>query len=274
MQEILNNLTALIIAYGLNLIWALLIFLIGRGVAGMASRLTKTVMTKANLDVTLVNFTGSLVYVGIVIFAGMAALSRLGVETTSVVAVLGAATLAVGLALQGALANFAAGFLILVFRPFKVGDFIEAGGAAGFVQEIQIFNTLIFTTDHKVIIIPNSHVTSGNITNHSTRGAVRLELVFGISPQSDLLTAKHTLEEIARSDDRVLADPPPTASVLSLADGAVQLALRPYVKVEDSAGVHATLTERVKLRFDDEAGISAPVPQRNIHIYQHASGEA
>jgi small conductance mechanosensitive channel len=267
MADIIDILTSLFVTYGLNILGAIIIFLIGRWVAGIVSRLLRKVLNKANVNETLINFAANVVYIGIIVFAVLAAFERLGVETTSFIAVLGAAGLAVGLALQGALANFAAGVLILLFKPFEIGNLVEASGTFGKVEEIQIFNTIIVTPDNKTVIVPNAQITSGNIVNYSKKGLLRLDMVFGIGYNDDLLKAKRILEEIVTADERVANDPPPNVAVMELADSSVNFTVRPYVKVEDYWGVHFDMTERVKLRFDQE-GISIPFPQQDVHLFQ------
>ncbi len=268
MANILPLLQSFIVTYGLNILGAIVIFIIGRWAAGLASRLIKRVLNKANVDESLVKFAGSLVYIGILIFAVLAAFERLGVETTSFIAVLGAAGLAVGLALQGALANFAAGVLILLFRPYKVGDLVEIAGVFGPVEEIQIFTTIVTTPDNKTVIIPNGQITSGNIVNYSAKGLLRLDMTFGIGYGDDLLKAKRILEELVTADERVAKDPAPNVAVMELADSSVNFVVRPFVKPEDYWGVHFTITEQVKLRFDQE-GISIPFPQQDVHLFQN-----
>ncbi len=209
-----------------------------------------------------------MVNVGIIVFAGLAAFERVGVATTSIIAVLGAMGLALGLALQGALANFAAGALMLVFRPMKVGDLVEAAGVFGRVEEIQIFNTVILTPDNKTVIIPNGQVTGGNITNYSAKGLIRVDLIFGIGYTDDLLKAKQILEEIVKADERVASNPAPSVDVMELADSSVNFAVRPFVDPEVYWNVYFGLTEQVKMRFDKE-GLSIPFPQRDIHVFQN-----
>jgi len=267
MSDILQMVPYYITTYGFSLLGAILIFIIGRWVARWLSRLAGKFMDKTEVDETLTNFVVNLTYIALLIFVILAALSTLGIQTTSFIAIIGAAGLAIGLALQGALSNFAAGAMILLFRPFKVGDLIEASGTFGAVEEIQIFNTVILTPDNKTVIVPNGLVTGGNIINYSAKGLLRLDLVFGIGYDDDLLKAKQILEEIVTSDERAAKDPAPTVAVLELGDNSVNFAVRPFVKVEDYWDVHFDLTERVKLRFDEE-GISIPYPQRDVHLYQ------
>jgi len=262
-ESVLN----LVVTYGMNILWAIVILLIGWWVAKLLTRFLRRALQKAEVDTSLVGFLGNLTYWAVLIFAIMAALARLGVQTTSIIAVLGAASLAVGLALQGSLANFAAGVLILLFKPYKVGDYVEIAGAAGTVTEVQIFNTIMLTPDQKTVIVPNAQATGGNIVNYSTKGTRRLDMVFGIGYGDDLLKAKRILEEIIAEEDRILPDPAPTVAVLELADSSVNFAVRPYVTVDDYWPVRFDTTEKVKLRFDAE-GISIPFPQQDVHLFQ------
>ncbi len=259
---------AVIAQYALNIFWAIVIFAIGWWLAGLVSKLVKKFMDKANIDTGLVKFTGSVVNVGIIVFAGLAAFERVGVATTSIIAVLGAMGLALGLALQGALSNFAAGALMLVFRPMKVGDLVEVAGVFGRVEEIQIFNTIVITPDNKTVIIPNGQVTGGNITNYSAKGLIRVDMVFGIGYTDDILKAKQILAEVVNGDERVMQDPAPSVAVMELADSSVNFAVRPFVDPEVYWAVYFDLTEQVKIRFDKE-GISIPFPQQDIHVFQN-----
>jgi small conductance mechanosensitive channel len=263
----LLSLQTVIVSFGLNLFWAVVTLAVGWWAAKLLARWLRRGLAKAKVEPSLIGFLGNLTYWGIFIFAIIAALARLGVQTASIIAVLGAAGLAVGLALQGSLANFAAGVLILLFKPYRVGDVIEISGDLGKVKEIQIFNTVLESPDWKTIIVPNAQVTGGSIINYTTKGMRRVDLVFGIGYGDDLLKAKQLLEQILAEDARVLAEPPPTVAVLELADHSVNLAVQPYVKVDDYLPVLFDTTEKVKLIFDRE-GISFPFPQREVHIYQ------
>ncbi len=223
-------------------------------------------MKKSNVTETLISFTGSLTYIGLMVCVIMAALHNLGIQTTSFIAVLGAAGLAVGLALQGSLSNFAAGVMLVLFRPFKVGQLVEVSGVFGHVEEIQIFNTIVITLQNKKVIIPNSKVTGDKIVNYSAKGHIRIDLVFGISYEDDLRKAKRILQEVVASNEKVLKDPAPNVGVLELGDSSVNFAVHPFVDPEDYWAVTFDLTEKVKLRFNEE-GISIPYPQRDVHLY-------
>ncbi len=224
-------------------------------------------MERRNVDALLASFSSNIVYVALVAFVVIAALSQLGIQTTSFVAIIGAAGLAIGLALQGSLANFASGVMIIAFRPFKVGDFIEAGGVAGVVEGIQIFSTQMRTGDNKAIIIPNANITGNNITNYSAKDTRRVDMVFGIGYDDDIKKAKDVLMELIADDDRILKDPEAVVAVSELADSSVNFVVRPWVKSADYWGVMFDFTEAVKLRFDKE-GISIPYPQQDLHLHK------
>jgi len=252
--------------HGLSVLYALVIFLVGRWTAGMVSKGIRNVMTRHRIDPALISFASSLAYFGLLAFVIVATLEQIGVKATSFVAIIGAAGLAVGLALQGSLSNFASGVLIIVFRPFKIGDYVEAAGTAGVVKEITILTTVMATPDNKKIIVPNSAVMSGTITNFSANETRRLDLVFGVSYSSDLPQVKRILEEMLAADERCLKDPAPMVGVLALADSSINFAVRPWVKTSDYWSVYFDMNLRVKQRFDAE-GISIPFPQRDVHLY-------
>ncbi|PHQ65964.1 MAG: mechanosensitive ion channel protein MscS [Sulfurimonas sp.] len=250
--------------YGLKIIAALLIFIIGKWAVRKLTLISKKLMEKANVDRTLIEFAESLIYFVLLIVVIIAALNTLGINTTSFLAVFGAASLAVGLALKDSLANIGAAVLIIIFRPFQVGDFVEAGGATGTVEEINLFSTIISPIDNRTIIVPNSSVISRNITNFSNKATRRVSHVFGIGYDDDLKLAKETLMEIMVSDERVLTEPAPFVAVGELADSSVNFVFRAWVKTDDYWDVHFDMLERVKLTFD-EKGISIPYPQMDIH---------
>jgi small conductance mechanosensitive channel len=225
-------------------------------------------MTKGRVDPTLVTFASNLAYIGLLAFIVLASLGQLGIQTTSFIAVIGAAGLAIGLALQGALANFAAGFLLIIFQPFKVGDLIEGGGVFGVVEAIQIFTTQLKTADNKTVIVPNAKLTNDNIVNWTVKGTRRVDLVFGIGYGDNIDKARSLMADIIAGDSRILKDPAPQISVSELADSSVNFVVRPWAKVEDYWGVYFDLTEKIKKAFDAN-GISIPFPQRDVHLYQH-----
>ena len=268
MNNILQTAKELIAVFGLKILAAIVIYVVGKWAAGVIKRFTLNVMKKSKVDETLINFVGHLVYIALLTFVVLAALSQLGIQTTSFIAILGAAGLAVGLALQGSLSNFAAGVLMMIFRPFKVGDFIEAGGAAGTVEEILIFTTQLKTPDNKTIIIPNAKITSDNIINITAKPIRRVDFVFGVSYGDDIDTVKKVIKEVLAEDGRILNDPPVTIGILALADSSVNFAVRPWVKTEDYWNVFFEINEKMKKRFDRE-GIAIPFPQRDVHLYEH-----
>ncbi|MBT8442075.1 MAG: mechanosensitive ion channel [Gammaproteobacteria bacterium] len=247
---------------------ALLIFVIGRWLTKFVTKLVKRAMRKANIEDTLETFLGNLLYYVLLAAVVIATINQLGVQTTSLLAVLGAAGLAVGLALQGSLSNFAAGVMIVGFRPYKVGDFVEAGGVSGVVEQVQIFTTVMRTGDNKKIIVPNSQIMAGEITNYSANPTRRVDLVAGCGYDDDLDKVRKTLEDILAADDRILDEPAPTIAVSELADSSVNFVVRPWVNSGDYWGVYFNLTEQIKKRFDAE-GITIPYPQRDVHVYKH-----
>lgn len=268
MENILHRAWELLTFYGLKVLAAVIILLVGRWVAKFIQGLIEKLMEKKNLDVTLVSFVGDLIYFILLTFVVLAALNQIGVQTTSFIAVIGAAGLAVGLALQGSLANFAAGFLMIIFRPFKLGDYIEGAGVAGTVELIQIFTTRLLTPDNKIIIVPNAKLTGDNIINYSTKGTRRLDLVFGIGYGDDIDKARDIITKTLAEDPRILKDPAPKVAVSELADSSVNFIVRPWTSAGDYWDVRFALIEKVKKRFDEQ-GVSIPFPQRDVHLYEH-----
>ncbi len=267
-NNIIPDLQAFAAFYGLKIIASIVIFVVGRWVARALRNATKKMMAKGNVDETLISFVGNLTYIALLAFVIIASLNQLGIQTTSFIAVIGAAGLAIGLALQGSLANFAAGVLMIIFRPFKAGDYIEGAGVAGTVEEIQIFATQLKTPDNKTIIVPNGKMMGDNITNYSAKDTRRVDMVIGVGYGDDLKKVREILEDILAKDDRFLEDPAPTIGVLELGDNSVNFAVRPWVKKEDYWGAYFDVTETVKRRFDEE-GISIPYPQRDVHLYEY-----
>ena len=254
----------IVISYAINIAIAILIFVIGKKIAGILKGIIKKLFEKAQMDETLSKFLSDVAYSVMVIFVVLAALSKLGVDTNSFVAILAAAGLAIGLAFQGALSNIGAGVMIIFFKPFKIGDFIEAGGTMGTVEDINIFNTLFKTGDNKVVIVANSNIISGNITNFSAKDTRRVDMTFGIGYDDDLKLAKQTLIDIINADERVLKEPAPFVAVSELADSSVNFVVRAWVNSSDYWGVHFDTIENVKTTFD-EKNISIPYPQMDIH---------
>jgi small conductance mechanosensitive channel len=267
-SNLLAKVYELLTVYGLKVVAAIIIFIVGRWVAKAVSNFIKKLMTKSKSDGTLVSFVGNLSYVALLAFVIIAALNQLGIYTASFIAVLATAGLAVGLALQGSLSNFAAGVLMIIFKPFKDGDYIEGGGTAGTVEEIQIFTTQLKSPDNKTIIVPNAKMLGDNITNYTVKGTRRVELVFGIGYDDDIDKARQVIEDIIAQDDRVMKDPAPEVVVAELANSSVNLKVRVWTTADDYWGFYFDTTETVKKQFDAE-GISIPFPQRDIHIYEH-----
>ncbi len=253
----------------LGVLGAIVIFYIGRWIANTLTKVLEKILNQRNVDETLVSFALNLARAALMIFVVLAALGQLGIQTTSFIAVLGAAGLAVGLALQGSLANFAAGVLMIIFRPIRVGDFVEVAGTAGIVEDIQIFVTQLRTPDNKTIIIPNAEITGGSIVNYSLKPTRRIDFVFGVSYDADLKQTRDILEGIIAADHRILTDPAPVIAVSELADSSVNFVVRPWVKREDYWGVYFDITEKVKISLD-EANIGIPYPQMDVHVHRES----
>lgn len=257
-------LQAYVISWGTRIILAVAIFYVGRMVVAALAGWVEKFMRARRMDEVLVKFLTAILQWLLLLFVIIAALSQLGIDTTSMVALLAAAGLAIGLSLQGSLSNLAAGVLLIIFRPFTKGNFVEAGGALGVVEDISIFTTTLITPDNREVIVPNSAVLGNNITNYSARPTRRVDMVFGVSYGDDLRQAKKLLEDIIAADERVLQDPAPTIVVGELAESSVNFLVRPWVKSEDYWAVYWDTTEAVKLKFD-EAGITIPFPQMDVH---------
>jgi small conductance mechanosensitive channel len=256
------------VEYGAKILGALLILVIGLWVAKLVKKLIVQLMGKSKVDPTLIAFVSSLVHVVMQVFVIVAALEKLNVKTTSFVAILGAAGLAIGLALQGSLANFAAGILMIIFKPFKLGDVIKAGGVVGTVREIGIFTTIIDTLDNAKTIVPNAKLTADNITNFSFNDTRRVDLVAGISYGDDIDKARAAIEAALKEVPGILETPAPDILVSEMADSSVNFAVRPWCKPADYWSVHFGVTESIKKKFDAE-GICIPFPQRDVHLYEH-----
>lgn len=267
LEQIMARLMDLGLIFGMKILAALAVFVLGRWVAIFLRNLLEKSMRRTKVDETLITFTTNLTYIALFAFVVIAALAQLGIQTTSFIALLGAAGLAIGLALQGSLANFAAGVLMILFRPFKVGDYIEGGGTAGTVKEIQIFNTILLTPDNKTVIVPNATMTGDKIVNYASQGTRRVDMVFGIAYDSDIDKAKNILWDLLKNDSRILSAPEPVIAVLELADSSVNIACRPWVNAGDYWTFYFDMTENVKKQFDAN-GISIPFPQRDVHMYQ------
>lgn len=266
-QPYIDEFLPLAIEYGVKLIIAFLIFIVGKWIAKSIAEILKKSMIKNGIDETISSFASNLTNGILMTVVIIAALSQIGIQTASFVAIVGAAGLAVGLALQGSLANFASGVLIILFRPIKQGDFVEAGGESGTVNTITIFSTILKTGDNKTVIIPNSGIMSGAITNYSTEENRRIDLVVGIAYDADLRKAKDILNDIIAGESRILKHMATTIAVSELADSSVNFVVRPWVSSGDYWPTRFDLTEQIKLRFDD-AGIGIPYPQMDIHLHK------
>jgi small conductance mechanosensitive channel len=253
--------------YLINIVIAIAILVIGRMIGKAIAGVVSKAMEKKGIDKAVIAFIHSIVYSIILVAVVLMALGQIGIETTSFIAILGAAGLAVGLALQGSLSNFASGVLIILFRPFKSGDYIEAAGVAGSVNKIEIFATTLKTPDNKVVIVPNAEITGGVITNFSREERRRVEIIAGISYDSDIRLAKEVLEKIVASHELVLDDPAHTIAVSELADSSVNIVVRVWAKTSDFWKVKFDLTESIKLEFD-KAGVVIPFPQMDVHVHK------
>ncbi len=264
-QELIQFLTTNAVSYGIKIILAIVIFFVGQWLAKMMTGVVRKAMAARAVDATLISFITNIVYYLAMIVVVIAVLNQVGVQTASLIAVVGAAGLAVGLALQGSLSNFAAGVMLILFRPCKVGDFIDAAGTMGSVKDIGIFATTLLTPDNKTIIVPNSSITGGNITNFSTQQERRIDLVIGVSYGADIKAVKDVLTAVVDAEERILKDKPVTIGVLELADSSVNFAVRPWVNTSDYWPTYFDLMETIKLKLD-EAGIEIPFPQMDVHL--------
>ncbi|MDH3634196.1 MAG: mechanosensitive ion channel [Gammaproteobacteria bacterium] len=253
--------------WGIKIGIAIAIFIVGKIVARILSNLVKKAMSRAGTDAILVGFIGNITYAILLIAVVLAAIDSLGVNVTSLMAIVAAAGLAVGLALKDSLGNFAAGVMIIIFRPFKIGDFITAGGAAGVVDEIGLFATMMHTGDNQRLIVPNSSIIGGNIVNTSALPTRRIDLVFGIGYDDNIGQARDIIMAVMEADERILKDPAPAVAVGELADSSVNLNVRPWVESGDYWPVRADLLEGIKVKFD-EAGISIPYPQQDVYMHE------
>ena len=267
MAEVFSSLKNLAVLYGMDVISAILILVVGLWVAKFIKKFLRKILTNRGLDNTIISFLANLTYAGLVVFVIIATLSKVGIQTTSFVAVIGAAGLAVGLALQGALANFAAGFLLILFRPFKAGDFIQAGGSVGTIEEIQMLYTQLKTPENIKVVIPNGKLMGDSIINYSANETRRAEWIFGVGYSDDMKKVREILKTLIENEKRILTDPEPQILVKELADSSVNFAVRAYIATGDFWNVYFEMTEKVKERFDQE-GINIPFPQRDVHMFQ------
>lgn len=268
LQAIWNKILEMVILYGPKLVVALLTLVIGLWVINILIKVIFKRLPKDKVDVTLSLFLKGIISMGLKILLWITVISMLGIKMTSFVAILGAAGLAVGLALQGSLSNFAGGVLIMLFKPYKVGDFIDAAGYMGTVNSIQVFNTILKTPDNKTVIIPNGTLSGSSITNFSSEATRRVDLKFGIGYDADIKKAKEIMNDIINSDDRVLKTPAPQIAVSELADSSVNFVFRVWVNAADYWNVFFDMQEKVKLAFD-ENNINIPYPQQDVHLYNH-----
>jgi small conductance mechanosensitive channel len=255
------------LAFGLKIGISIAIFLVGRWVARFLRRFVKRALGKTRTDPTIVAFASNTSYYLTMAFVVLSILGQLGIETTSLIALIGATGLAIGLALQGSLANFAAGILLIIFRPFRVGDWIDVNGLSGYVEDLELLTTILRTFDNRTVVIPNSKLTDDSLINYSTLGTLRLDLVVGVAYSSDLKQVKAVIHQVLSEDERILSQPAPTVGVLELADSSVNFAVRPWVKTADYLPLSLSLYEAIKTRFD-EVGILIPFPQRDLHVYE------
>jgi small conductance mechanosensitive channel len=268
MEDIIKQAQAVFAQYGLQVIGAIATLVIGTWVAKWLSKSLGNVLKKRSVDETLTKFVVSLAKIALIAFVVISAASQVGIETASFVAVVGAAGLAIGFALQGSLSNLASGVMLIIFKPVKVSDYIEGGGAAGIVESVGIFVTTLITPDNKVVYIPNSTLTGGNIINYSAKDKRRIDMVFGIGYSDDIDKAKKVIQSVIGSNSRILKDPEPQIVVFELGDSSVNFNVRPWVNTADYWDVYFDTTEQIKKRFDEQ-NISIPFPQRDVHMYQN-----
>ena len=272
-EKIYAQIQELVTVFGMRILAAVAILFFGWWAAKIIRSIIRKLMERAHVDPTIITFVKNLAYIALLAFVFIAALGKLGIQTASFIAVLGAAGLAVGLALQGSLANFAAGVLLIIFRPFRVDDVIDAAGVTGKVEKIEVFTTQLKTPDNKTIIIPNSKLTADNIVNISAKPTRRVDMIFGVGYEDDLDKVKQVIESVLTEDERILKDPAPTIGLVELADSSVNFAVRPWVNAADYWDVYFDTHEKMKKRFDAEK-IAIPYPQRDVHVYEHKAAEA
>jgi small conductance mechanosensitive channel len=272
-QALLTQMSGLITEYGLKVIGAILVLIIGRAVAGWARKATRRAMERGKIDPTLIPFLSGMVYTLAMVFVVVAVLGLFGIPTASFIAVLGAAGLAVGLAMQGTLSNFAAGVMLLVFRPFKVGDFVEVAGTLGKVEEIGIFATQLNTPDNIRVIISNGTVYGDKISNYTANDIRRVDLTVGVGYGDDLELAKKTILSVVTSHEKVLQDPAPQVEVVEMADSSVNFVVRPWAATADYWRVYFDVTQGCKEQLE-AAGCSIPFPQRDVHLFPEEGSAA
>ncbi len=271
-DKIIETITYWITTYSVKILAAILIFIIGKWLVGKLSRLITKLLEKNKVDATLINFLESIIYYTLLMVVVIAVAGQLGINTTSFLTIVGAAGLAIGLALKDSLANFASGVMLIMFRPFGVGDFVNAGGVSGNVVSIALFNTILNTPDNQRVIVPNSGITSNVITNVTANDTRRVDLVIGIGYDDDIEKTKEVLNRVLKEEDRVLDTPEANIAVSELGDSSVNFVVRPWVKTTDYWGVYFGLTEKIKIAFDKE-GISFPYPQQDVHMFTEQTEE-
>lgn len=266
--KLLNSIFDIAVNFTPRLFMAIIILIVGLWMVNILSKVIKKAMQRSDIDLSLQSFLSSFVSILLKILIFISVAGMLGIEMTSFIAILGAAGLAIGLALQGSLANFAGGVLILLFKPFKVGDFIEIQNHSGSVKEIQIFSTVLTTPDNKTIIIPNGNLSNNSIVNYSQQENRRVDFTFGTGYNDDILKTKNILQQIIENEAKILSDPAPFIGLAELAESSVNFTVRVWCKSSDYMYVFFTIQEKVKLAFDQN-GISIPYPQQDIHLYKH-----
>ena len=267
----LSEWTGMATEIGIKLVFAIVILIIGFRLAKFFANMVRKILTKRDADKGLISFIGSLINGLVKVLTVITVFSQVGIEMTSFIAILGAAGLAIGMAFSGTLSNFAGGVIILLLKPFKIGDYVEAQGESGTVTDIQIFHTILLSPDNKTIILPNGPVSTGNITNYSTQDTRRVDFTFGFGYGEDLKLAKETVLEIVKSHPKVLTDPEPFVRLGSLGDSSVNLTVRIWSKKEDYWDIHFFVNEKVYQAFDEVEGLSIPFPQMDVHVDQTAS---
>ncbi len=267
MDKLIEMITYWVTTYSVKILAAILVLVIGKWLAGKISNLVTKLLEKNKVDVTLVRFLQSIIYYTLLVVVVIAAAGQLGINTTSFLTIVGAAGLAIGLALKDSLSNFASGVMLILFRPYRVDDFVDIGGVSGNVVSISLFTTELNTVDNKRVIVPNSSITSNVITNVTANDTRRVDLVIGIGYDDDIKKAKEILKQVVEEDDRILKDQKTNIAVSELADSSVNFIVRPWVKTQDYWSVYFDLLEKIKLTFDDQ-GISIPYPQQDVHLYE------
>lgn len=266
-EKIADMITYWVTTYSVKIVAAVLIFFVGKWLAGKISSIIEKLLEKNNIDKTLTTFLGNIIYYALLVVIVIAAAGQLGINTTSFLTIVGAAGLAIGLALKDSLSNFASGVMLIMFRPFKIGDYVTAGGVSGSVTAVSLFNTTLHTPDNQKVIVPNSSITGNVITNVTANDTRRIDLVIGVSYDDDIKKTKTVLEDIIKADSRIFEDPACTIAVSELADSSVNFVVRPWVKTSEYWDVRFDLTEKIKMKFDEE-GITIPYPQQDVHLHK------